>query len=228
MADRELREEMALDRLTADMPPDQAHSMRGRIRAKAEEIRESPEEVIQGMQAVRNLTLATGSPAPRVILPLVIDATTATKGRKKVWKKKVMKALPDKGEGLGCIQVDFFDTSTQKPNVVRLVLEPCGGDHDLDAQLAKIYSRIPPQKHAGICKHLGMLIHCGRAAYGDLLASLGPVAHKIKKSLPAGSDIRMVVDPANTTLFVGVPGTKRVGIFIYIGIADQESGSVPD
>lgn len=186
---------------------------------------------LAGMHEMHALSLSIGLPVPRILFGQMVEASTATAAQKKAWHRQ-LKGM-SKVKETGCIQADFFDTGTQEKNTAYLVLEECGEDHDLGAQLGKIYSRIPPEKQGEIRRHLSVLIHLGRSAYGQMLKKMMPVLHKVGKKIPAqGGDkpfdpCVLGVDPANTTLFIMPPGTRRVGIFVRLADEIAAAAATP-
>lgn len=178
---------------------------------------------LEGMQDMHNLTLAIGLPVPRILFAQMVEAAAASAGRKKVWLRQLkdMSAVRE----TGCIQVDFYDVQAGKKNTAYLVLEECDENHDFGAQLDKVYSRIAEDKQDEIRKHLSMLVYLGRSAYGQMLVKNGPTLAKITQHLPPGDDGKpfdprvIGVDPANTTLYISLPKTKRVGIFVRFASA---------
>jgi len=177
---------------------------------------------LAGMDDMHALSLSIGLPVPRLLFSQAINASSATKGRKKAWLRE-LKVMSDVKE-TGCIQADFFDTQTREQNTAYLVLEECGEDHDLGAQLDKVFSRVAEDKHDDIRKHLSMLVYLGRSAYGQMMMKMVPLLTKLGKKLPDGFDPRqLVIDPDNTTLSLNIAGTRRVGIFVRL--ADEIPGA---
>jgi hypothetical protein len=193
---------------------------------------------LAGMQDMHALSLSIGLPVPRILFDQIIEASTATPARKKTWRRQVQ-AMSDVKE-TGCIQADFFDTRTREKNTAYLVLEECGEDHDLGAQLDKVFSRIAPEKQDEIKKHLSMLIYLGRSAYGQMMMKMMPTLSKAVKKIPIDAEEKefdprvLGVDPTTTTLVVTLPGTRRVGIFVRLADevtatpANTPSGSASD
>jgi hypothetical protein len=172
-----------------------------------------PAPPLAGMDDMRDLSLSIGLPVPRILFTQAVGASTATKGKKKAWMRGIG-AMSDVSE-TGCIQADFFDTSTQAQNTAYLVFDECGDAHDLGAQLEKIFSRVAADKHDDIKKHLSMLVYLGRSAYGQMMMKMAPLLADLGKKLPNDFDSRLlVVDPDNTTLSLNIAGTRRVGIFV--------------
>lgn len=200
-----------------DLSPGDVEAARARAKELVDEARQDPESgLLAGRKDMQNLALSIGLPVPRALFDVMIDAGTAPPARKKALRQQLPAMSPV--TETGCIRADFFDTTTQAPNVVFLVLEACDAAHDLGAQLDKIYGRLKPDKREEIRNHLSMLVYLGRTAYGQMLAGNPDLVKKLLRKLPAGFDPHVLnVDPANTTLFLGAPcDGRRVGIFVRL------------
>lgn len=208
-----LDDEMALDRVLGD---DAADEMRDDVRAIAQRMRDdsSAREVVKGMQEFRALQLSAGAPTPRVLFGEVARALNCTSSRRAAVARKLAKCVPNRGTG--CLKVDFYDTQTLGPNVAYLVLDECEADHDLGAQLELLYSRSKESRHKDILAHLSHLIHLGRAAYSCSVNDAATTLRQLAKKLPEGFDPLgpALVDPVNTTLYLPLPNSRRVGIFV--------------
>ena len=166
-----------------------------------------------GLRDMRNLSLAIGLPAPRILFDAMVEASRGTNGEKEAWRRELgqMSEVTE----TGCIRIDFSGEAAP----AYLVLDACGPDHDLTAQLDKIYSRIPAGRRKEILKHLSVLVHLGRAAYALMATKVRPVLAQIgeKTGGPASPPHALHVDFANTTLYVPHIGGRRVGIFVRLG-----------
>lgn len=172
---------------------------------------------LAGMQDMHNLSLSIGLPVPRIIFGALIEETSAPGGRKKAWRRK-LKQMSEVQE-TGCIQVDIQDAT------VYLVLDGCGPDHDLGAELDKVYSRTPEDRHEEIRKHLSVLVYLGRAAYAQMMIKMDDLLQEVGKKFPAPDsfDPRVLgIDPANTTFYSPSASERRVGIFVRLS---DETGS---
>jgi len=174
---------------------------------------------LDGMEDMRALSLSIGLPVPRILFAQLVKATTSsTRDQKRDWIRKIMALSEIKATG--CIQVDFLDNTTKEKNTAYMVLDVCGKDHDLGAQLDKVFSRVSSEKQEEIRKHLSMLIFLGRSAYGQLMVEGTTLLMDIAKTLPPSKNPfdprQLVVDPTNTTLYLDIPGTRRVGIFVRL------------
>lgn len=180
-----------------------------------------------GMDEIHNFPLSIGLPAPRTLFGQMVEASTATATQKKAWHRQ-LEGMSEITE-IGSIRVDFFDIGTQKKDTAYLVLGECEENHDLGAQLDKIFPRIPREKHDEIRRHLSILIHLGRWAYGQMMVKMMPVLDEIREKIPAQGDDKpfdpriLGVDPTNTTFYIMLPGTRRTGIFVRLAdeIADE-------
>jgi hypothetical protein len=193
-------------------------------RARAQEIvaearnnGKDPAELVQGLRDMQNLTISIGLPVPRILFREMVAAARANPGRKKTWGRQLAR-MSDVQE-TGCIGVDFFDTQTRAANKAYLVLDACGADHDLGAQLDRLFARVGADKRDELREHLSMLIHLGREAYGHMSVAARPILTEIAKKVPAADGrpldfLALRVDPANTTLYLDAPGAQRVGIFV--------------
>lgn len=168
---------------------------------------------LAGLQDMHNLSLAIGLPVPRILFSQIVNAANAPENRKKVWRREI-KGMSDLTE-TGCIKVDFRNQSTGEDDTVYLVFDECQEDHDLGAQLEKIYSVIPESKQDDIRKHLSTLVLLGRSAYGQMIIKMAPLLEKIKKKMPDEFEPRrLCIDAKNTTIFLPEVDTSRVGIFV--------------
>ena len=159
------------------------------------------------------LAQAMGLPVPRTLFAEMVRAGGAPAGKKKKLLGR-LEALAPHAE-TGCVSLQFRGPAGGAPLEAHLLLEKCGADHDLSAQLDPLYARTPPDQHDTLRQHLSMLVFLGRRAYRQALGALSREAAEMAKWLPAGfdpSDLR--VDPANTTLHLPPPCTARVGLFV--------------
>ena len=189
--------------------------------------RTEPAEIEKGMkliEAYRELAVSTGMPVPRELFEGMVSAAAATKKQKKKWRRALAKELPDKNMQQGCIGMVAEGVK------VFFVLKPCGPDHDLDAQLEKIFTRIPESRRSEVLKHMSALVQMGRSTYSAMVAKLSPVLEPIQRSLPPEFNAhRLMIDPANTTIFLQSSGPNRVGIFIDIDTGiDTDTGTGTD
>ena len=192
---------------------DDVQLARTRARSLVQGIREGEAPPLAGLRDMQLLARAMGLPVPRVLFAEMILRCSASAERKRVFSRglKDMSPLSE----TGCISTDFFDRTTGAAGKAYLVLEPCGADHDLGAQLDPFYARIPPEKQDDIRQFLSMLVYMGRQTFHHLLETKRTLVEEITKKLPDGFDpSALEVDPANTTLFLPPPCTQRVGIFV--------------
>ena len=187
-----------------------------RARKLVDEARADPSKNPRdGLEAMRNLALSIGLPVPRILLAEMIKASSASASR----KKKLIARLPKISEvsETGCIKVDFPVTKNGKSShdTAFLVLDQCAPDHDLGAQIYKLFSRISADKQDEIRKHLSMLIALGRRSFGTVVAENKNLLKEIANGLPADFPVtRLMIDTKNTTFFMAAPCKTRVGIFI--------------
>lgn len=168
---------------------------------------ESPDDILKNLE----LSLAIGTPVPRILFAAMVEASQAPDSVKNGWRQELEQELA--AEGTGCIRVELPNAQT-----VYLVLDECGPDHDLTAELGKVYSRIPECRHEEIRQHLGALVFLGRFVY-DLSTKKTKCVHAVAETIPTSSDEvfdcqNLKVDNANTTLYLPHIEDRRVGIYV--------------
>jgi hypothetical protein len=192
------------------------------------------------------LTLAVGMAVPLTLIRQMIERAGARAEQAGAWMRQLKRVSVV--EGVGCISVEFPDRRLGRSNTVYLVLAECGADHDLGAQLGKLYSRIPEACQAEIRKQLSILVHLGRAAYRHAVAAMTPAIVAIAEcsakknaggsSLPdafstpntrvnAYNPLILAVDAANTTLYVPRAGPRRVGIYVRLAEEVEPASEKP-
>lgn len=208
---------------------DEMDGVQTRAREIVDKARADGTSPLDGMEDMHKLTLSIGVVVPRVLFAGAIAASTATAARKKSWMKQIGNMDPD----VGCIKVDFLNSETGDADVAYLRLEECGADHDLGAQLEKLYAVIKPENRAKVMEQLSMIVFLGRSAYGQMFVKLRPILDKIARKVPANASADasaekpfafrdLEVDYANTTLHTTIPGTRRVGIFVRLSAEVDE------
>jgi hypothetical protein len=176
---------------------------------------ELPSETAQGLQDMHKLTLAIGMPMTRILFSDMINSGSGTPEAKIKLLKEVK--TETKTEGLGCIQVEFTDKQTGTARTAYMLLDTCGADHDLGAELDKIYSHIAVDKQEEIKKHMSMILFLGRTIFSQMMVSSANLVRKIAKKLPQDFKANNItIDSDNTTLFLGPPCSMRVGLFIRL------------
>lgn len=190
-----------------------------RARQLVDETQSSSEttQLLAGMRHMHHLSLSIGLPAPRIIFDAMVEAATANPNRKNIWRRRLQ--LMSEITEHGCIQVDLpGGTSAHKK--FYLILDECGPEHDLTAELDKLYSQLPERSRGTILEHLSTLIYLGRSAYIQMAKKMEGVLTEIGKKIQnlEGAppfDFRVLaVDPKNTTLYVPHIENRRVGIFV--------------
>jgi hypothetical protein len=168
----------------------------------------------QGARDMRNLALAIGLPMPRILFEsLVMDADVDDATRRR-YAGEIKKMTPI--VETGCMQVEFTDRDRQK-RVAFLVLDRCGPEHDLGAQLDKLYDHIPESRRPEILKHLSMLVQLGRSAYEQMYVHKQAMLDDLAETFGDEPDLRVLrVDPRNTTFYVSANSQKRVGIYVKL------------
>lgn len=227
----ELMEELTFDEISAKALEDhQAAGGAGLSEAEQRAIQERAREMInqtraggtaggplEGLQDMHNLSLSIGLPVPRVLFAEALKATAANEARKKAWRKKLQKMA--KVTETGCIQVELEGGKVREKTTVYLVLDRCPPDHNLTAQLDKIYALVPESRKPEILRHLSALVQLGRMAYNQMLAKVAPTLKEISDKLTRGGDAfgTLCIDPANTTFYLDSVPACRVGIFVRLG-----------
>lgn len=173
----------------------------------------------RGAKDAKNLMLSIGLPVPRILLRELVKRAPGL-GEK---EKKKLGARIERLMGVretGSIEIKFHDATKNGPNTAYLVLQECPPDHDLGAQLDKLYSRIPEAKQDEIRKHLSVLFHIGRNTYVSAVEDPANVllVGTLLKHYPKDSEAcptQLRTDPKNTTLFLH-PEWTRAGIFVRL------------
>ena len=162
----------------------------------------------EGAADMRALSRRMGIPVARVFLAEMIRHGPAAERDRLA---ALVAAIPDIGAaaGSGCVQIEF------PTFVAYIMLDACGADHDLGAQLEKIYAHIPEAQQAAVTKHLSFLFGVGRTIYDRVVCENLALVTEIADSLPEGFNPRDVaVDLANTTMYLAAPCVRRVGLFV--------------
>ena len=174
----------------------------------------------EGLQSLQNLTLSMGLPAARASFKFMLDAAPSTSPqRDKVIKKEALKEIEDFSPitEVGCMQIDFFNNETRRPDRAYLLLDECSRDHNLTAELIKLRRVVDEDKWLEVVKHMSMLVHLGRSVYSQVASQHKPLIRRIFNR-PADHDcadmLQLGVDSRNTTLFVDPKWPRRIGIFM--------------
>jgi len=174
----------------------------------------------EGLQSLQNLTLSMGLPAARASFKFMLDAAPATSPqRDKVIKKEALKEIENFSPitEVGCMQIDFYNNETKRPDRAYLLLDECSRDHNLTAELIKLRRVVSEEKWLEVVKHMSMLVHLGRSVYSQVAAKHKPLIRRIFNR-PADHDcadmLQLGVDSRNTTLFVDPKWPRRIGIFM--------------
>jgi hypothetical protein len=177
---------------------------------------------VDGLEDARALSLAIGLPAARVLFESMIANCNATPARKKAMRRDAKKM--SKLTEAGCVKVDFFNGEKGQADVAYLLLAECPPDHDLSAQVHKLFSQIPEERYDEIRKHLSMLVYLGRTSYAQMLSENEALVARIQRHMPTTFDARALrINPNNTTMYLG-PDIRndpagwepRVGIFVRL------------
>ena len=206
----------------------------GAVRAAAAAIvdQASPHD-IAGLKDYHKLTVAIGMRAVHVTFNAMVAAARAAKGPGGMGgleadAAREIAAMSPVTE-TGCMKVDFHNQVTGRPDVAYLVLDRCGRNHDLGAQLDPLRAAVAPDRWGEVVKHLSMLVFLGRTVYKRLA---GEHVSLIRRLFGVEKYPELIVDPANTTLYVDADWPDRVGIYVRyesdVGAAADSAGDVID
>lgn len=162
--------------------------------------------------------VAVGLPVPQVLVTEMICLGNAPPAVKKVMLDKLSE-LSAHIKGHGGIRIRFADKTSGQPTEAILYLDECEASHDLGAQLAKLDPRLPDAAARETLRkrRLTELVHFGREAYGMVVSQSGGLMELVGSHLPEDFDARLLhIDPTNTTFYINIPGSRRVGIFIKL------------
>ena len=174
-------------------------------------------QLLAGIRHMHHLSLSIGLPTPRILFGAMVDVATAKPNRKNIWRRRLQ--LMSEITEQGCIQVDLPGRASAHMTFY-LILDECGPDHDLTAELDKLYTHLPEKSRGAIREHLSTLIYLGRAAYSQMAQKMEGVLTEIGRRIRIQDgappfDFRVLeVDPQNTTLYVAHMSDRRVGIFV--------------
>lgn len=209
----EMIEEAAGDHSDIDSIREKTKKIIDDTRAGGNKVTDEDDGPLAGLEHMHSLSLSIGLPVPRILFNEMVNVADASSSRKRKWLKNIKNM--SKIKETGCIEIEIPRTPEGNKRIAYLVLDECDENHDMTAQLDKIYSKIPEEKQEEIRKHLSMLVYLGRSAYGQMLTQIESTMSEIKKKVSDTFDPRTLgIDAANTTIFIDHPNTKRVGIFV--------------
>jgi hypothetical protein len=200
-----------------ELSPDELASVAEKAEKLVKRMENGDASELSGLEDFQKLGQAMGTAVPRVLTEHYIEHSGLGAAQQEVLKKQaaaVFSALPDGG----AIELKIREGGQ---NVTAyLLLDECPADHDLGAELDKLYSRIPASRHEEVKKHLSFLVFVGRQMYTKVIMDneslYRPLSDRFK------FDIRQLgIDPTNTTLFGGPEWPKRVGIFVKFANSAQ-------
>ena len=191
------------------------------LSSAAELLRAPAAEDKEGLQALENLTLAMGLPATRAMFRSMVQVADLRGSALAAAEKHIAEISPV--TEVGCMKVDFFNQTTQAPDVAYLVLDRCPRHHNLGAELNKLEVHVSSDKWPEILRSLSSLVHIGRTVYSQAARKNHNL---IKQIFGASADdarwngtqyLDLQVDHKNTTLFIEPDWPDRIGIYIRLG-----------
>lgn len=174
-----------------------------------------------GIHDLENLVVSMGLPAVRAAFRDMVDAACA-QGRLSAADKA---AARDEIRGfsavteVGCVQVDFHNCATGRPDRAYLLLAPCPRRHDFGRQIDKLKPLVAPGRWPELLRHLSVLFNTGRRVYAKVAREHLPLVRKLA-GRAADDDcaalLDLQVDAANTTLYVEADWPRRAGLFVRL------------
>lgn len=167
---------------------------------------------VKGMEDLQKLTLSMGVNAAKLTFVYLFEHA---KHPSKKLKERLMSITDIKDQG--CMQVDFYNMKTNKPDKAYLILNECAPGHDLGAQLDIIKLTTHEEKWPAVTKSLSMLIFVARTVYSQLAKANIDIIRKLYKlpdDDPCTKYLEYKVDMSNTTLYIDENWNKRIGIFV--------------
>jgi len=187
-------------------------------RARASQmLNELGDEGAEGIQDLQNLYLSIGLPTARNMFLGMIKAANLRGAAKQDAMTALTKFSPV--SEVGCMKVDFFNSSTNSKDAAYLLLDKCTKTHNFDTQVSRIKPHIPEESWNVVIKHLSMLIHIGRSVYGQIARkniALIRTIFSLPEDDPCEQYLDLQVDGDNTTLFLDADWPSRAGIFIKL------------
>ncbi len=213
--------DLAVERFRAargDITPDEEAV----ARAQARRIAENPEEFAAGLEQARAVMTSMGLPVPRVLLAEMVEIVEQRGGL----EPEKLEALRSQVAALSPItevgSIKFELKQGDVTSVAHVALAECGADHDLGAELEKIYRRIPSSKKPEVLRHLSALVNAGRRTFGETVERHIDTVRELTAAMPPEfreGPFRLALDEANTTFSLPAPCTKRVGLHVNLRTA---------
>ena len=175
--------------------------------------------VMNDQEKMHAMSAAIGMPVPRIMFSHMIDCAEAPIKTKEAWISDLQEIENSVLSGkmrtrTGCMELKFRDTSGALVTAY-FVLDACTDAHDFGAELEKIYTRISPDQHDVIRKHMSVLLYFGRTAFFNMFTMAQDLMEEISAAISKTFNYQMLkMDPANTTLYLPPPCTVRVGMFV--------------
>lgn len=179
-----------------------------------------PEEDMEGLQSLHNLTLSIGIPITKKILHYLIDFSQMEK-TEKISAYAFVASLSPITE-IGCMKIEYksvLETQTSDLKTKYMLFDECAKDYDLGGELDKIKNEIATDKWPEVLHHASMLVFYCRIVYSKLVReNLEQIKKWFRRDAGAECEDLFIlkVDPTNTTLYCEalVDYPKRVGIRI--------------
>ena len=179
-----------------------------------------PEEDMEGLQSLHNLTLSIGIPITKKILHYLIDFSQMEK-TEKISAYAFVASLSPITE-IGCMKIEYksvLETQTSDLKTKYMLFDECAKDYDLGGELDKIKNEIAADKWPEVLHHASMLVFYCRIVYSKLVReNLEQIKKWFRRDAGAECEDLFIlkVDPTNTTLYCEalVDYPKRVGIRI--------------
>jgi len=177
-----------------------------------------PEEDMEGLQSLHNLTLSIGIPITKKILHYLIDFSKMEKSEK-ISAYAFVASLSPITE-IGCMKIEYksvLETQTSDLKTKYMLFDECAKDYDLGGELDKIKNEIAVEKWPEVLHHASMLVFYCRIVYSKLVReNLEQIKKWFRREDGADCEDLFIlkVDPVNTTLYCEalVEYPKRVGI----------------
>ena len=114
---------------------------------------------------------------------------------------------------IGCINVEYFNKTTEKDETVIIVLKECKSDHNLTEQLDKLRINIDEDKWSKVLKNISSMLFVARSLYASIYKSNLDLIGEIVGVDNISNYNTLIVDVTNTTLYL--PNIDdRIGIYL--------------
>lgn len=155
----------------------------------------------EGAADAMRLALASGLPLPQILLSHADSAVPAARGRV---LGAVEAAIPY-FNAHGCFEAKFAGRDGGEVEA-RILLDRCGPDHDLGAELGRIDPRVTDAARQKVRECMSALVWFGRRT---LRMAVDALPHDVAGAIPP-----LIIDPTNTTFYLAGYPDVRVGLFV--------------